>query len=191
MVKVYANSTISDLRTRCKASGSGSQAKKYINLAGSSSDDARLDELIVDLEAAGLQGHKVPGPLIRASVGGSSRTLKLVPLALSSGMKEVKSLLTEAYEDLNPEKTEGGQRIAKDKDLDLAPGADAKWSSHSLRRLADTTATFYQALTGITEAQIDIYFGWHERVLLKAMQRHYASLSIRQRMALAKITGMM
>ena len=60
-----------------------------------------------------------------------------------------------------------------------------------MRRLADTTATFYQALTGITEAQIDIYFGWHERVLLKAMQRHYASLSIRQRMALAKITGMM
>ena len=87
--------------------------------------------------------------------------------------------------------TEGGQRIARDKNLDLAPGAEAKWSSHSLRRLADTTATLYQALTGVTEAQIDIYFGWNERVLLKAMQRHYASLSIRQRMALAKITGMM
>jgi hypothetical protein len=41
-----------------------------------------------------------------------------------------------------------------------------------------------------SEDQIDIYFGWHERVLLKAMQVHYASLSIRERMQLAKITGM-
>ena len=40
-------------------------------------------------------------------------------------------------------------------------------------------------------AQIDIYFGWHEKVLLKAMQVHYASLSIRERMRLAKITGML
>ena len=46
-------------------------------------------------------------------------------------------------------------------------------------------------VTGVTEDQIDIYFGWHEKVLLKAMQVHYASLSIRERMALAKITGML
>ena len=46
-------------------------------------------------------------------------------------------------------------------------------------------------VTGVTEDQIDIYFGWHEKVLLKAMQVHYASLSIRERMLLAKITGMM
>ena len=47
--------------------------------------------------------------------------------------------------------------------------------------------------TGTTEdqMQIDIFFGWHEKVLLKAMQIHYASLSIRERMQLAKITGML
>ena len=39
--------------------------------------------------------------------------------------------------------------------------------------------------TGATEDQIDIFFGWHEKVLLKAMQVHYASLSIRERMLLA------
>ena len=33
--------------------------------------------------------------------------------------------------------------------------------------------------------------GWNERVLLKAMQVHYASLSTRELMALAKVTGMM
>ena len=45
--------------------------------------------------------------------------------------------------------------------------------------------------TGVSEDQIDIYFGWHEKVLKKAMQVHYQSLSIRERMKLARITGMM
>jgi hypothetical protein len=49
----------------------------------------------------------------------------------------------------------------------------------------------YRHVSGATEAQIDIYFGWNERVLLKAMQVHYASLSIRERMQLACITGYM
>ena len=35
------------------------------------------------------------------------------------------------------------------------------------------------------------HFGWQERVLKKMMQVHYESLSIRARMALAKITGWM
>ena len=43
----------------------------------------------------------------------------------------------------------------------------------------------------MTEAQIDIYFGWQERLLKKAMQVHYEGLSLLARMALAKITGMM
>ena len=47
----------------------------------------------------------------------------------------------------------------------------------------------YRELSGATEAQIDIYFGWQERLLRKAMQTHYESLSIRARMALSKITG--
>ena len=38
----------------------------------------------------------------------------------------------------------------------------------------------YREETGTSEDQIDIYFGWHEKILLKAMQVHYASLSIRE-----------
>ena len=83
----------------------------------------------------------------------------------------------------------GNQSI--DPDLDLAPGRAPKWTTHSLRRLADTVARRYREQTGVTEDQIDIYFGWQERILLKAMQYHYASLSITERMALAKITGML
>mgnify|MGYP006062224029 CR=1 FL=1 len=39
-------------------------------------------------------------------------------------------------------------------------------------------------------AEIDIYFGWHERVLLKEMQRHYEGMSRRARMRQARITSM-
>ena len=46
-------------------------------------------------------------------------------------------------------------------------------------------------VTGVTVDEIDIHFGWNERVLLKAMQIHYASMSIRERMKHAKITGML
>ena len=49
----------------------------------------------------------------------------------------------------------------------------------------------YRGETGVTEDQIDIYFGWNEKLLLKAMQVHYASLSIKERMLLARITGML
>ena len=59
-----------------------------------------------------------------------------------------------------------------DPDLDLAPGKKPRWTTHSLRRLADTIARRFREVTGVTEDQIDIYFGWHERVLLKAMQMH-------------------
>ena len=66
-----------------------------------------------------------------------------------------------------------------------------KWTTHSLRRLADSVARKYRATMEVSEAQIDIYFGWQERVLLKAMQVHYETLSVLARMALAKITGML
>ena len=78
-----------------------------------------------------------------------------------------------------------------DPDMDLDARRDPKWTPHSMRRLADTTARRYRDETGTTANEIDIYFGWQERILLKAMQTHYASLSIRERMKLAKSTGKM
>ena len=43
----------------------------------------------------------------------------------------------------------------------------------------------------VTEVMIDLYFGWNEKLLLKAMQNHYNSLSVGERMKLATITGML
>ena len=93
----------------------------------------------------------------------------------------MKELLTRAYDRVRHVDTE----------IDVEAGKEPKWSSHSLRRLADTTARRFRADMDVTEAEIDLYFGWHEKVLLKEMQRHYAAMIIRERMKQARITGMM
>ena len=41
----------------------------------------------------------------------------------------------------------------------------------------------------ISEEEINVYFGWKETELLKDMQRHYASMNIRERVKMARITS--
>ena len=108
-----------------------------------------------------------------------------MPLSVSSAPEAVSELLTRAWQHFLV------QGAGSDPDLDLPAGKKPKWTSHSLRRLGDTVARRYAAEMGVTEAQIDLYFGWHEKILLKNMQIHYSSLSIRERMALARTTGIM
>ena len=64
-------------------------------------------------------------------------------------------------------------------------------AARSRRALDGAGHRKYMEITGVTVDEIDIHFGWNERVLLKAMQIHYASMSIRERMKHAKITGML
>ena len=71
----------------------------------------------------------------------------------------------------------------------MEAGQGPKWVSHSLRRCANTAAQRFKKESGATAPEIDLFFGWHEKVLLAEMQRHYEGMSIRVRMALAKITG--
>ena len=170
-----------DAKTRWIAEGAASREKRYINVASGSSSCVEMDELLGLLKERGFTATKVPGPLLLATTGGKRPAMKIMPLSTSTASTPTKELLTRAWKEL----------IGNDQDLDLAPGQEPKWSTHSLRRLADTTARRYMEVMGVTEDQIDIYFGWHEKVLLKAMQVHYASLSIRERMRLARITGML
>ena len=118
----------------------------------------------------------VPGPLLLATTGGRHGKVKTMPLSTSTAFTPTKELLTEAWKAVSCDPHN------PDPDLELARGQEPKWSTHSLRRLADTVARRYREVTGVTEDEIDLYFGWNERVLLKAMQVHYATLSIRERM---------
>ena len=78
-----------------------------------------------------------------------------------------------------------------DEALDVAEGEVPKWTSHSLRRLANSVARRDMAKTDTSAAEIDIYFGWHEKILLKEMQRHYEQMSTRTRMSKSKITSLL
>ena len=165
--------TRADGKRRYYADSAAAQEKKYINVASGSSDDEELGRVRDALAEEGYLANIVPGPLLMAQK-------KIMPLSTSTASPHVKELLTKAWEEL---KKDG------DPDLDLPADKLPKWSSHSLRRLADTVARRYMEETGTSEAEIDIFFGWHEKVLLKAMQVHYASMSIRERMKKSKITG--
>jgi hypothetical protein len=171
---------------RAKANGTGSQAKKYINVAGGRGDDASLVKLRDQLTALGFQTSVVPGPLLLASTGGKASRPTLMPLSTSSTFTMTKEILSKAYLMSNSDPNDPDP----DLEVDFAAGETPKWTTHSLRRMADTVARRYQETTGVSEADIDLFFGWNERVLLKAMQVHYASMSVRERMKKAKVTCM-
>ena len=119
-------------------------------------------------------------PLLLATSGGSNPSLTCMPLAIGSAFAPTKEILERACVQAN--------HYDADPDLDVGHGQRMMWSTHSLRRLADTVARRYMDLMGVSEDQIDIYFGWHEKMLLKEMQRHYEQMSTRERMTKAKIT---
>jgi len=175
--------TATTARRRCQAKGTSSQEKKYVNLMGGQREDQDLREGKKRLSELGFVVRIVPGPLLLSTTGGRNAKPTPMPLSVGSTFGPTKELLTEAYRLANEDQAD------PDPDLDLRDGEEPKWSTHSLRRLADTVARRDREATGTTEAEIDIFFGWQERVLKKAMQVHYASMSILTRLGLCRITG--
>ena len=66
------------------------------------------------------------------------------------------------------------------------------WGHHSLRRLADTVARQTMSRTGATEMDIDLMFGWNERMYSAKMQLHYAETftrDVRHRVTMYLLTS--
>jgi hypothetical protein len=184
-VKKHADSTRLYARQRYAASGVASQAKKYVNVAGGNSRDRDLPKIVAELRKMGLVANVIAGPLLLATTGGRYADFTLMPLAVGSVGGALKEVLESAYE------VAMSDPDSPDPDIEIRAGKKPKFSTHSLRRLANTTARRYREETKTSADEIDLYFGWNERVLLKAMQVHYAKMSIRERMATAKITAKM
>ena len=184
LVRRFAGSSVTDASSRYHAASAESQAKRYVNVAASYGSDPSLDQVRVSFESAGFEASVVPGPLLLATTGGTRGKLKLMPFQPGSASSHTKEILGLAAEAVT-------KRMGSDPDLETQPGRAPKWSTHSLRRLADTVARKYRDSMSVSESEIDIYFGWHERVLLKEMQVHYEALSPKERMLHARITGMM
>ena len=62
-----------------------------------------------------------------------------------------------------------------DPELDLQGFEEPLWGHHSFRRFADSVARQTMSVTGATEQDIDLSFGWMERLYNHKMQVHYES----------------
>jgi hypothetical protein len=175
------NPTLTKANQRRKANGVGSQAKKYVNVGMGRRDNADLRGLLEQVKALGFEARIVPGPLLLATAGGTSGAITCLPLSISSTFAPTKELLERACTQVN--------HHAADPDLDVGHGQRMLWTTHSLRRLADTIARRDREAMAVSEAEIDLFLGWHESILLKEMQRHYEAMSIRSRMKGARITA--
>ena len=135
--------------------------KKYVNLVGGPLGCDDLAEVSREMHLAGFGEwfSIVPGPLMRATHG-KMLGLAHMPLQPSTTYDLLHECLPRAYELANAD--------GPDPELDLRGLAAPLWGHHSIRRGADTKARHTMHLTGATERDIDMLFGWNEH-LYKAM----------------------
>ena len=97
-----------------------------------------------------------------------------MPLQPQSTYDTLHSMMDAAYTIANPE----GDR---DPELDLQGLAEPQWGHHSFRRFADTCARQTMSVSGASEQDIDLTFGWMEAFYSAKMQVHYESRFKRER----------
>ena len=153
--------------------------KKYINVVGGPAGCADICQVSRELCRAGLEFDVVPGPLMRATHG-KALGFSHMPLQPASTYKLLHECLPKAYE--------LAQALGDD-ELDLRGLPAPLWGHHSIRRGADTVARQTMHITGATERDIDIIFGWNEALYHAVMQLHYESNLQRERRCV--VTSMM
>ena len=182
----------SRVQQRFSARGVGRALKQYVNLVGDTKvtekGKARLNKVTKWLAEQGVGDVTlVPGPMLLSTTGGRHEHTKVTCMPLNAA-----TAATFSVELLHDAAKHMARDLAgQDPHLDVEAGCEPKWTSHSLRRCAATAARRHLKDSGMTEVDIDIFMGWNERLLMKAMQRHYEAMNVRSRMRLAKTTAWM
>ena len=142
--------------------------RKYVNVVGGRSGCSDIAQVCAELQMAGFSSAMaiVPGPLVRATEG-EERGYSHMPLQPGSTYEILHDSLDEAYR--------LATRDSPDPEIDLRGLESPLWGHHSSRRGGDTVARQSMAITGVSEADIDIVFGWQEAFYSRQMQRHYES----------------
>ena len=97
----------------------------------------------------------------------------ICPIVAGSTYDILRDVFSQAYEEANAD--------SPDPEVDLQGFASPLWGHHSLRRFADTVARETMDVTGATEQDIDMIFGWLEAFYSHKMQLHYSSRFTRTR----------
>ena len=109
-----------------------------------------MRDLRDQLVASGYVAQIVKGPLMRATTGGKYPKMTLMPFSVSSAFAPTKEFL-EKREKAHVKA--GADPNDPDPDLDLPAGKEPSWSTHSLRRLADTVARRDREETGTSDGK--------------------------------------
>ena len=185
---VRAHAPAAEVKARQRFTAGGSMHKRYINVAGGREGCAAIRTAALELARAGL-GEFLSvgaGPLIRATFGPS---LTHMPLNPQSSYAALHAAMDEAFRLANGVALvnwrPNGVGVAaehwgdRDPELDLQGLAAPLWGHHSNRRCADTVARQTMARSGATEQDIDLVFGWQEKLYSAKMQVHYESKFVR------------
>jgi hypothetical protein len=78
-----------------------------------------------------------------------------------------------------------------DVEYDQSTDPVPKFGNHSNRRHADRVAMRNAVKNGVSEEDIDFYFGWGLRKMVESMRRHYAGLDRVLRLSLSRVTAWM
>ena len=172
--EVRAHAAVSRVKGLERYKASGSMDKKYINVAGGRAGCHAVATASLELSRAGFgdEGrlHVIGGPFGRATQGASTTHMPIVP---RSTAEVVVKAHQRAYVLANAD--------SPDLDLDLEGLDEPLWGDHSDRRGADTNARRSMGITEATEMDLDLYFGWQERMYSQKMQVHYESTFTRVR----------
>ena len=163
--------------------GAASMDKKYINVTGGPMKSKTIRDTLLLVSLAGFGGDrvaKVAGPLIRGTHGALTTHMPLDP---GSTYQTLHDAMDVAHKLANKDSIDPG--------LDVQGLTDGKprWGHHSFRRLSDTVSRATREVTGATEQDIDLLFGWQEAFYSSKMQLHYENEFKRERRT--KVTRLM
>ena len=148
-----------------------SEEKAYVNVAGGAWNSVEVRTVVKELREAGLGSvtRVTLGPLIRATSGWNVTHMALSP-------DSTYKLLGEAMQEAFVVSNQGS--VGSDPELDLNGAVKPHWSHHSWRRFSDKVARETREKTGVSEVDIDLFYGWQEAMYRKLMQIHYCTLAV-------------
>ena len=149
--------------------------KRYVNVVGGPVGGPDIATVCEELTLAGFGEwiEIVPGPLMRATYG------KLVYAHMPLDARSTYHYLGASQ--VMEQAWQKSLRGPPDPEPDLQGFEEPLWGHHSFRRFADTVARETMGISGATTQDIDILFGWQERMYNSTMQIHYESVFTRDR----------
>ena len=180
VLMVDRKATIKYAKERRKAKTLGDDMR-YVNVTGGVKGGYEIAEATAWLQMKGYMKfvHVVEGPLIRATTG---HQLTHMPYSPNSTHVHLMPAMQMAFDKVQV----SGKA---DPEYDPIPGVKPKFANHSNRRHADRVAMRNAKITGVSENDIDFFFGWDLKKMAETMRLHYAGLDRVLRLGLRWVTA--